>query len=419
MPVIANLRLRFIGALYMPVLALAMALTMGRLLVFARVMSVEQFGAFNIALIVSTLTLTISCFGLFTNLQRKLPIDLQRGHINLGAARTALTLYGALAVGGVGLICAFAFSSAWALSPMLTMVGVVHGFSQQIFLIFTTETRSARQTMLYSAQILLRAFLIISIVVPVAFITGSAVLALLAEVVVTLIVSFVILRQILAKYRLSPRMALSSSVPMARKVNWPSMGYLVLMTLVVAASSSVDRWIAVNYLVTSDFAQYAFAIIIITVASSTQAMVNAALFPAIASRYTYSPRAAFRMAAKTSFGMLGLAVAICLPSVPILAWLVERFYPAYSEAIPLFLPITLAGVFRFADFWTSYLIVADRERRAVVINLIATLAPLALWLAFSTPTPLNIAYLALSVSAVAFLLSMFGTMYGKTSPHID
>jgi len=411
-------RRRLKAAIYVPILGLGMALTMVRVLVYARILSNQAFAELNLVLIISTISMTFVGFGLFSDLQRKMPIDLQRHAVALAVARLVLAIAGTLAVASVGLPLVLAAAASGLLAPIAGPIGIVHGLSQQLFLAATTESRSARETLRYSTQSLVRALLIIGLAVPVAMASGSAVMALATEALLNFAAAGLIILRTTSRYNIRREEVLRQLSGLWKQVNTSAMAYLVLFSFVVAASSNVDRWLAAKFLPTTEFAYYSFAAIITMMAYSTQALLNAAIYPAIAGRLAISPESAFRMSAKSSCAMLACGLIACLPGIPLAKWIISSHFPDYLDALPLITAMAISGAFRLANFWTSFLIIAEMQRLALVANLAAMLLPLAGWSLVSTPSTVSIAYLALAVSVCSFLFSMFGTFYARSSSPI-
>lgn len=396
-----------------------MALTMVRVLVYARTLSNHEFAELNLVLIISTLFITFVGFGLFSDLQRKMPIDLQRQEIALAVARLMLAIAGTVAVALAGLPLMLAATASGSLAPVAVLTGILHGLSQQLFLVVTTESRSARETSRYSMQSLVRAILIIGLAVPVAMATGSAIMALATEALLNLAASGLILFRITSRYTIGREEIRRQLSALWKRISIRDMTFLVLISFVVAASSNVDRWLAAKFLATTEFAHYSFAAILTMIAYSTQALLNAAIYPAIAGRFAIALKSAFRMSAKVSCAMLACGLIACVPGIPFGRWIVYAYFPNYLDAVPLITTIAISSAFRLANFWTGFLIIAERQQLALFTNLAAMLLPLAVWSLRSTPSAASIAYLALAVSVCSFLFSMFGTFYVRSSPHVN
>lgn len=396
-----------------------MALTMVRVLVYARILSNHEFAELNIVLIISTLFTTFVGFGLFSDLQRKMPIDLQRKKATLAIARLMLAVAGTLAVALAGLPLMLTGVALGSLTVTAGAVGILHGLSQQLFLVATTESRSARETARYSYQSLIRAILIISVAVPIGIYTGSAITALTTEALLNFAASGATLVRMTSRYSVGGGEIRRHCSALWKRMSLQDMAFLVLISFVVATSSNFDRWLAAKLLPTTEFALYSFAAIITLVAFSTQALINAAIYPAISARFAVSMGSAFRMSAKSSCAMLALGLIACIPGIPLARWIILTYFPNYLDAASLIAVVSISGVFRLANFWTGFLVIAERQRLALFTNLIAILLPLSAWTLLSTPSTSSIAILALAVSVCSFLFSMLGAFYVRSDPRVE
>lgn len=396
---------------YLPLLGLAMTLTMGRLLIYAQMLDVEQFGVLNLYLITSTIYLATSCFGLYVDLQRKMPVELNNGSIEFAIGRIILTCQGALLVATLSIAGAVIF---WLYKPVqicFILIGVIYGFAQQLFLISITESRSAMETMRYSKQSLTRAVLIILIAVPMAKYFGSALTIVLVETLISVTISIMIFRRIFIRYGISARELFIVSTKLAKQIEWRSLCFIFIIMMSLALSLNLDRWIAAQYLNIVDFSIYSFAAIIMTVAYQGQAMINAAVYPVVAIRFSISSRSAFKMTFLVSIGTCALAIVGCLIAVPAISWGIEVYYSVYLQSVPLILPLAIAAAFRVSDYWTNFLIIAGAETLALLIGFFSTVLPLLFWVIYGTTTPIGISYLVLTLSVSNFFFSILGVIY--------
>jgi hypothetical protein len=80
--------------------------------------------------------------------------------------------------------------------------------------------------------------------------------------------------------------------------------------------------------------------------------------------------------------------------------------PQYAEARPLWLPLLLAAVFRVSDFWSSLLLVVEREGRLLAAQSAAVAAACLgylVWLVVGGggATPLSLAWLAVAAAILS------------------
>lgn len=407
------LLLRFISlrrirrASYAPLLAIGMGLMMVRLLAMAKLLEIGEFATLSSALILSGLVNTIACFGLFLHLQRMLPIELARHHHRASIVLMSQTIIAAFGVGGIGIIVGASGVSLGGISADMVLLGAIHGLSQQLFLIATTESRSNNETVRYSVQHLLRSLSTVLLGVVAAVVVGSASAVLIAEAAVAFVSVAAILKSAGRRFNATPSKALLLGIRSLRRVDWISMLALLAYSVVVAMSVQLDRWLSSVVLPTKAFASYSFAWIAMIAALSAQALVNASVYPMIARRFALSGRkAAYRLTFLVSFGMLAACLVPAVVGVFVADFLIARYYPAYTDAIALVPILAMAAIFRISDFWSSFLIIDGKERRALIATTLSLLGTVAVWYfaiggQFSS---VNLAYLAAAVSIVTYVI---------------
>lgn len=395
-------------ASYAPLLAAGMGIMFLRLLVLARLLDISQFAALAGALIVSSLIATISCFGLFLHLQRRLPVHLARGHRRAAAVQIGQTVMAALAVGTIGISVGAAGIAMGGISPQMIALGALHGLAQQLFLIATTESRSSNEPLRYAIQHFVRSSASVGLALPIAIAYGSASLVLLAETAVSGLAAMLIIANAGRRFRVSLPLATGLGLRSFGRIEWMSMLALLSYSVTNSVSTQIDRWLSSAYLGERDFAHYSFAWTIMIAALSLQALINASVYPMIARRLTLlGSAAAWRLTAFASLGMLGLSAILLFPSLWIADRVVTRYLPDYADSLVLFAPMAIAAALRLSDFWSSLLIIAGRERAALLATLGTTLLMLALWYALfgADVTGLHLAWLGLAMAAAAQLAS--------------
>jgi O-antigen/teichoic acid export membrane protein len=401
-----NLR-RIRRASYAPLLATGMGLMMVRLLVMAKLLEVGEFATLSSALILSNLVNTIACFGLFLHLQRMLPIELARHHHRASVVLMSQTIIAAFGVGGIGIVIGASGVSLGGISADMVLLGAIHGLSQQLFLIATTESRSNNETVRYSVQHLLRSIATVLLGIVAAVIVGSASAVLIAEAAIAFISVATILSTAGRRFNVAPLKALVLGIRSFRRVDWVSMFALLAYSVVVAMSVQLDRWLSSAVLPIQEFASYSFAWIAMIAALSAQALVNASIYPMIARRFALSGRkAAYRLTFLISFGMLAACLVPAVICVFVADFLIARYYPAYLDATALVPILALAAIFRISDFWSSFLIIDGKERSTLVATTLSLLGTVAVWY-FAIGgqfSPVHLAYLAAAISAVTYVI---------------
>ena len=404
-------RYRLRKATYAPILAFAMIMMLGRLLIYARILSVQSFAQLNAILIVSGVIGMMSSLGFFLDLQRKLP-----GHLALGRRRSAgmmiwQSLIGTFAIGIVGVLTSGLGVSLGSMSSSAIFFGVMHGVAQQVFLIATTESRSDNDTLRYSLQSLTRAILIFVVAVPISLEFRSALSVIILECLITAGLAVIISRKTSIRLSISSSKSFVLALRSLRRANWKSILALLLLSLAMTAASSVDRWVSSLELTPVAFAEYSFAAITLTAASAIQQLANASIYPMIARRYYISGiKAAYRLSLLTSFAMLIGFLSAIVPAVYAADFMVLSFFPNYAKSLPLLPILAVASAFRISDFWSSFLVICGRERTSLIINVTVVIAALTIWYStrFGMQHPgAGIAALAAFIAALNYIASFF------------
>lgn len=398
---------------YVPVLALGMGLMLLRLLVMARLLEVPAFAQYSAGLLVSSSFCMLACMGLQSLLQRELPVMIVRRREQAGgvllmqctlmAAVCAVAAVTAVAIGGVSLA---------GLSPVLLVLALTHGLSQQLFLVATVDSRSRGQPLRFARHNLDRSLLLLPAGAAVAAAGGPAGAVLGTEAAVSLLLAVWLLRR---QFHAIP-LRLLGAVRLAWRrlpfTAWRSALALLAVASLGFLALNADRWLAAERLPASAFAPYAFAWTLLMVAQSVQVVINASLYPMLARRYASSGGgSAFNISVRASMGLLAGGIVVALPLWALLDHGIARWFAAYDDAralLPMFLVIALL---RVSDFWSSYLVVVGREARLLLLNLLSAAVAVAVWWLLARPDagPLGAGQAAL----LALLLTVSG--YGAAA----
>jgi len=404
-------------ASYAPLLAAGMGIMFLRLLVMAWLLDLAAFAALSAGLIVSSLVTLAACFGLFPHLQRRLPVHLVRGHLRAAGVQMGQTILAALAVALIGLLVAFSNMSAGSISSTAILVGTVHGLAQQLFLIATTESRSNNEPVRYARQHLLRSLLMSAAGIAAALLFGSAEAVLIAEAVVGYAAVLIILAAVRRRFGLPLAKVAPLALRSFKRVNWLSMGTLLIYALISAVIVNLDRWLSAILLSPDDFARYSFAWIVIIAAMSVQALVNASVYPMIARRFAlHGARNAFRLTFITSSLLLVLSLLAIGPAVYVVHQAIPRFFPQYAEATSIIAVLAIVAAFKVSEFWSTFLIIGGHERSAVVSLLFGLVAGIALWQFWLLWNPgsgihlLELAYLPLSLTLTLYIFQFLASV---------
>lgn len=411
-------------AWYAPILAASIALTLLRLMLLARMLDVPNFALLSGGLLVASTFSMLSCLGLYIVLLRDLPVLIlrrqeRRGALLLVQCILATVLCAAVAIGLAPLLAPLASLDASAF-----VLGVVYGVSQQAFLVVNTDCRSRGQLITFAQDNLLRSLAVFGCGLGVAWLTGSAWWVLLAEGTVSLLLVLKLGHAVLGRVQLQTGSLVRLAWRRRRQLPWRSAVVLAINSVVGFGILSADRWLAAGQLPTEQFARYSFVAVVLTCAQALQGLIGSAVFPAMARVRASSGNAGcFRVCSRASVGLLAISACLIPPAWWLLDLGVEAFYPVYGGSSSLLLLLLLVGAFRVADFWSTHLVVMQQESTLLFINIAAAVAGVLLWWACSgwtresVPTADQVAWFALSVSAVTFAATAL-TAWALTRRHV-
>lgn len=402
---------------YAPVLGLAMGLMLARLLVIASLLDVSGFAAFSVGLLVSSTFCMLACLGLQPLLQRELPLLIVRRLEKRGAVLVVQSVFVALACAALAIASQAFGIGVGSISPALIGWGVLHGLSQQLFLIATVESRSRGDPVRFARQSMQRSLLVLAIGAGIAFATSSALWTLAAEAVMSLFLAATLLISQLHASHTKVATIVLVALRRLPKVRWSSAVALLAVTSTAFVVINADRWVAAHLLPPDLFAQYAFAWTLLMMAQSLQVLINASLYPALARRFASEGReAAFRISAKASLGLLLAGTLLAIPLGALLHASITNWFSAYSGANALLPAFLLIAVLRVSDFWSSFLVISGQEIRLLVQNLaIVLLVTMVFFSRFSERAPdlLEIAYMAASLSLLNYVGSALAAWRGQ------
>lgn len=365
---------------YAPLLGLAMALMLVRALALAAVLDVPEFAKFSGGLLVSATFCMLGCFGVQVLLQREWPVAIVRGHELRGLVRASQCQWIATTAALFGVAAAALGASAPGVESSWLALGVLHGWAHQAFLVASVESRSRGDMVRYARTNLIRAVLVLGLSVAVATITGSAALVLLLDALLTMAVAAQQMHKAVALVGRRGRTAALIAWRGLRRIPWRVAFQLTTVMALSFLVANTDRWVASARLDAAPFAAYAFAWTVLSLGQALQSLINASVFPMLARRYGESGVGeAFTICRRISLitllagGIAALALGWALDHA------ISRWYPQYVESLVV-LPIFLAiAVFRLADFWSSFLMIAGKEASLLVVQALAALTVTVGW----------------------------------------
>jgi O-antigen/teichoic acid export membrane protein len=403
---------------YLPILAIAMALMMLRIMLVARMFDLQGFAHYSAALLLSTTFCMLGCLGLQSLLQRDMPVFFARRRVRAALVLMVQSMLVACICAAVLVLPAALGAGHVQLPPGLAALAVVHGLSQQLFLVVTVESRSEGDPLRYARQNLVRALAVVGAGGFAAWTTRSAAWVLGTEATFSLLIVAGILRTIEGRSGWSLAQLVQMANRSWRRIAWTSAVVMLGVTVVNFVLLNIDRWAGAAWLRPVDFAQFAFAGVLLLVAQSAQGMVNAAAYPMIARRYAlHGPGAAFRLCSRTSLAALTTAVVLAWPGYHAGVWAIARWYPAYVPAVPLLNLLLAAAMLRVSDFWSSFLMICGHERVLLGTNVAVCALGFAVWFALESAgggfaaTPAAICRLTLLLAVASYTVTAFAAFW--------
>lgn len=407
---------------YVPILVLAMVLMMFRLLGLARFLGVEEFGYFNIGLLVSSTFSMSGCLGLQTMLRRDSPGQFIRGEEQQVELLTVQSCLVALVLCTLGLVVTGVFSSFLTIDGNYIALGFLHGLSQQLFLIATIESRSRGDVLRFSLQNLLRSTTIFATSLVVAAQSNSAAILLIVEASISIALSLCF---VAGGFRSQMNLwsRIKTSCALLPRIRW-TVAFMLLGTSIYGILlNNGDRWIASSVLTISQFAQYSFAWIILAAAQNVQSVISASAFPYVAVRFEkQGSRAAFAVCATIAFWIGLLLLVLSIPAFLFISFAIEAWFPEYHSAIPL-IPIFLCiGILRVSDFWRTFMLVCGLERKLVYFNSLNLAAAIAFVVAADASgflaqiDSVKVAYLALLINLMFVGTTALASFFNRGTP---
>ncbi len=101
----------------------------------------------------------------------------------------------------IGLLVVFFGLSILDISSLVITSALIHGWVAQVFMLATVESRSRLEMVRYSKQVLFRTILSSSVAIVIAYVFRSAVGVIVAETIMTLLVTVWIFKPILSSMR--------------------------------------------------------------------------------------------------------------------------------------------------------------------------------------------------------------------------
>ena len=366
---------------YAPMLATAMGLMLVRLAIVARMLPVTDFAVYSYGLLVSSSFCMLACLGLHWLLQRDLPIMIIRGRERAGGVLLIQCALVAIFSAAAGWFVILVFDvTLVGLTTTGLLISLFHGLAQQLFTVTTVDSRSRNLPVQFAKENLERAVILVIAAPLVISLGGTSMAILLLEGIVTAALAA---HQMASKFSRTEFSFLSTTIVGYRaltKVRWRTAITLLAVSSLGFFVLNVDRWVGAHWLSANQFANYAFAWTLLSIAQSIQTIINASFYPILSQKYAVNGRReSFVYTLKVASTTLIISAFFSLIFYYFCGILIDKFYPKYSDSKELLKYFFIIISFRISDFWSSFLIVTRQDRRLLLIMLSVTLSTITIW----------------------------------------
>lgn len=329
----------------------AAVVMMARMLAYAKTLPIGEFGTLSVGILISASLTMISAFGFFLLMQRDLPQLFASGRVTRGmimmievTIATVACAIPMLLMGMTGITLASAGGGLLALAT-------IHGLSNQLFGIVSTESKSRLLQTEFSGTLFLRSIAVSVAGILAAWWTDRAEAILMAEICATLLMVVVAAVRASTRYGRPVLGLCRLAIRHLPKVEWRTAAALFTTTLLAFLVQNADRWTASSLLDKHDFAAFAFIWTLLAMASTLQTTINANLFPSLAAQlYHDGPQAVARRTRQISVAFFAVLAVLAIPGYWILKWGISTYFSRYAS-VTAYLPLFLAAAaFRSSDF---------------------------------------------------------------------
>lgn len=410
---------------YFPCLALSGVFLFLKGGVYAKLLSVPDFGELSkLFLIISVLT-TFGAVGMQLLGHKMLPMYHARREksqvASLLAAALALYLAVTVVLGVIATIAALFWRYSSELELWLVLAEGVSQFSVSLVLI---DLKSRLNFIGNAVGTLFRSGGLLVIGALAAWWFRNILWVLAAETIVNLMVVVALFAGSRALRSLWGVLEFRGLANWMRTHIWGALR-LVILDVSTLFLFSVDKWSGFFVLDNRQYGIYALGLIVLTTFEMLQRMVNVAAYPTMSYMIGRGDcRSAYRIAVGALVLTIGGSVLLYVPGVVAVNYLIDHFLTKYVEAKLVIDILIIAGILRFADFFTTYCILCDRELQLSRFQSLwsAAVVVLVVGLYFTHAlrfTPLLLAWIALGTSLLSIVTSVSLAVWVNVKQGLD
>ncbi len=367
-----------------------------------------EFAYYSAVMVISSAFCTIGAFGYHYSLQRELPVFFLRERVRIGRVLVLQNVFITILVLLILVFVTLSSPNFAGLTDNEIITALFHGFSQQLFLIATMESKSFEQNKRYSYQNLSRSIIVVIFVSIMCASYSSAKFVILSEFFINTLTSLAIMYVFLSKDKLGLLGISIIALKKIKDIDFNASFALMLVSITGYLCANIDRWYGVLYLDSKSFSYYSFAGIILISAYSVQAVINSFFYTVLVRAYAEKGKLeAFRYVFRLSSALLLLGIVISFPAYWITQLIINNLWMQYAESIRILPYLFIISAMAVSDFYTSYLIVVREEVKLLILKLTVTLVGFFFWWVFFITEQDAL----LRVTLLGFIVALFNYLF--------
>jgi len=342
--------------IYALLMVLSAFLGVAKQFMYAKMLGVDGFGYYAIALLVQSYGMYVFTFGLNEGLIRELTFYFSRGQYDGGKQLRNKTLTFLFFILGLSIVLLLVIAPVsnyyYGNTYNVYLLGVLYSISTIVFNFTSIELKARQNIKSLSKYLLLK---------NVYFVLFGFVLIILGFSAVTVVISEIVVQILMAWYLLKVRNAEFTLDFNMRPVLVPVMKLglpFMLTSFLRNVINSFDKVFITAFFTITVMGQYSFAMILFSGGLVFQNILSTAFQPyAIADFAKYKqPYRLFKYAIKVSVGILMLFAIGFYPVINLIEYFVIQFYAEYAESLTLIPFIYVAMAFMSVNIFDSVLL---------------------------------------------------------------
>lgn len=394
---------------YVSLLGIANVVSIIRLFLYVRMISVAEFGLYSTFLILTLVFVMVGSLGFITELQRRLPIARQNSNPEVALiliSQVVLVICGTFLVSS--LILWFFPIEVFGLTGEMAALGLFGGLTQLLFSVVSSETRARLQLVRFSKEILMKNTITLAGGVALAIFSPQAIYIFILESLILLAYTILLFTRFIPEIRtVGSRNLLQASLHGIRYYEWNPVFSMLLIGFLVFISQNAERYLGKSYLSIEGFAILSFGLIVPQIANMIQSILNSSIFTNQILQFQkhQDQRKIVLYCLKTSASVAMFFLLISVPSFFVTREVILNYYPKYSAVLPSLHWVFFTFVIRSSDFVSNIYTIINKPQVAVIVNVAYIGVAAVSFLAFS-----QLGIIDLQDTSVYFLINFINAL---------